>query len=242
MSYESALHTSSPLAAPDPTDPRPLPLGRRVAAVFFRPVRLFEHLRERPEWMGPLLIAIGVGILAIVLLPDPVFVEAMQGATTRRGDPVTITSAPEVVALWERLRLSLGVAVTHPLKLLLIAGFLTLVFRTLLGGPAAFRHYLSVSAHVLLISALGALLALPLQRATVDAGTQLSLGLLFPGLAASGLPGSLLAAVNPFTVWMLVVMAVGVGVVNRRRSPLVPLLFLLGIYFAGLTAVTLLTG
>jgi hypothetical protein len=82
---------------------------------------------------------------------------------------------------------------------------------------------------VLLISAVGALVMLPFQRAALDPGLFASLALVMPDLASYGFGGRLLAALDLFTAWMLAVAAVGVAVVNRR-SPALPLAVLLGSY------------
>jgi hypothetical protein len=237
MSYNSAFPASAQNPpVPSTTHPSPLSASQHLVDVFVRPIRLFEQLRREPAWTLPLLTAIAVGILVIVLLPDQVFVDSMQGATTRRGVPVTITSDPDVIARWERIRLSLGVFVTHPVKALMLGGFLTLVFGKLLGGAGGFREHFAIAAHVLLISALGALLALPFQVSNADPSWQPSLALLLPNLATLGVIGRVLVLVNPFTLWMLVTAAIGVAVVNRRSAAL-PVGLLLGLYLAVLTAI-----
>jgi hypothetical protein len=242
MSIQPAADTPNATAAHlPPAGPAPLSLSRRIAALFVRPDRLFEDLRAHPVWIGPLLIAIGVGILVIVGLPDSVFVESMQGATTRRGELVEITSEPAVVAMWERIRLSLGVAATHPLKALMLAGVLMLAFRTIGGGQAEFRHYFALAAHVLLISAAGALVMLPFQIAAVDPGLSATPALALPDLAAYGFVGRMLSVIDVFTVWMLTVAAIGAGVINRR-SAAVPLALLLGAYLLGIVAVAAVAG
>jgi hypothetical protein len=214
----------------------------RIGGVFARPRRLFEQLREDPSWLGPLLVTVIAGILAIVLLPDRVFVEAMEGARTRRGDAVLITTDPAVVAMWERIRLSLGVAVTHPLKAVMLAGMLTLLFGRLLRWPAGFWHYLSITTHAMLISALGALLVLPLQIARADPSLHPSTAWLVPGIEPATSAGRALGAVDLFTLWMVVVLAVGVAVANARRSSGVPVTVLVGIYLATVVGLAVVTG
>lgn len=240
----SSLNTHLPGA---PAAPRAHLFGTTEAlggllAVFVSPFRLFERLRARPSWIAPLVAAIAVGILVIVALPDQVFVDGMQGATTRRGVPVEITSAPEVVAHWERLRLGLGVAVTHPIKVLLLAGLCTAAFGRRDGArDVGFVHHFALAAHVLLISALGALVVLPFQVAAADPTLAASVGLVIPGLEAYGLVGRLIAAVNPFTAWMLAAAAMGVGVLERRPVAL-PLFVLGALYLALLGGVAALRG
>lgn len=211
-----------------------LSLGRRLLAVFVSPVRLFRQLREQPTWAAPLLISVAVGVLVIVLLPDEVFYRAMQGATTRRGEPVAITSPPEVVAMWERMRLSMGVVFTQPLLAVMLAGALTLVFGRLLRRGGEFRQYFAVTVHAFLISALGALLALPLQVAHADPAMRITPALLLPAELRDTLIGQSLGAINVFTAWMLAALALGVAVIGRFRRAWVPLALLLGSYVLGI--------
>jgi len=197
--------------------------------VFHQPRALFERLRATPEWIAPMVAAVAVGILVIVALPDAVFVEGMQGATTRRGVPVDIVSSPETVALWERLRLSLGVAVTHPVKALILAGALLFGFTRLTGGRAGFAAYFGATAHAFLIGAAGALVALGMQLGSGDLEAAPRLAMLAPGLMESAVPLRAVGLLNPFTVWMLAVLGFGVGVLNRR-PPLPAIASLLGGY------------
>jgi hypothetical protein len=241
MTRDSALHTPAGLTGTS-TSAYPLSLAQRVVGVFLSPAKVFDHLRQRPEWVGPLLISIAVGILVIVLLPDQVLYHGLDGATARRGKELAeITSDPATVAFWERLRLSMGVLFTQPVKAWLLAGALMLGFGRLLGGAVAFWNYLSLTTHALLISALGALSVLPIQIARADASISPSVALLLPGLERFGTPGQVLAAINPFTVWMLLIMAAGVAVMNRR-SPAPPAAVLVGMYLATVVAMVTLTG
>lgn len=217
-------------------------LGRRVIATFVSPSALFASFRHHAPWLGPLLISIAVGILVIVLLPDETFTVGMEHAVTRRGAPVEIISDTATIATWERIRLAFGVVVTQPVIAGVIAGLLTLIFSTLLRGEARFLHYLAVTTHGFLISALGALVVLPLQLTRDDPELRLSPTLLIPGIAEAGIAGRFLDGINLFSVWMLVVMALGVAAVNRRRSAALPLTIVLGLYLALVTTRTLIAG
>jgi hypothetical protein len=206
-----------------------------VQSVFSRPRQLFGSFGEDAPWVGPLALSVIAGVLVIALLPNSVFYEAMQGATTRKGVPVEITSTPAVVAAFERVRLSMGVVATQPLLALIIAGTVSAVARGVVGWGASFRQYFAVTAHVLLISAAGAVLALGVQAATGDWGWQPSLAALLPG--AEGMAVRVLANVNPFTVWMLAVLGVGVAAVNQRERGWLPAALLVAAYLLVITGI-----
>jgi hypothetical protein len=226
------VHPAPEIAAP--RNSQPLPLGWRIAATFTAPARLFASFREREQvpWVGPLLISIAIGIFVIALLPDEVFSVGMEHAVTRRGAPVEITSDAATIATWERIRLAFGVAVSQPVLAGVIASLLMLVFTTLLKGEARYQQYLAVTTHGFLISALGALIALPFQRLHADPELRISPALPFPGVADSGFAGRLLDGINVFSVWMLVVMAIGVSVLNRQHSRTKTVVLMLGFYLA----------
>jgi hypothetical protein len=193
--------------------------------------------------MGPLVISILVGVMVIVALPDRVLFEGMQGATTRRGVPVEITSSHAIVALFERVRLSMGVVAAQPMLAAMLAGVLTLGFSKLMRWPAEFRQYLAVTTHAFLISALGAVLALVVQLATGRWEWSPSLGLLVPAAAGAETVFAHAASfANPFTIWMLVVIGIGVATINGRTRATLPVTVLLAGYLGLALGVGVIAG
>jgi hypothetical protein len=73
-----------------------------------------------------------------------------------------------------------------------------------------------VVSHALLIPALGTLLLLG-TRALGHAYDSFNLALLAPGLERGSLALRLLAGIDPFVIWMLLVAAVGVAELDGRR-------------------------
>ncbi|HEV2131083.1 MAG TPA: YIP1 family protein [Longimicrobiaceae bacterium] len=211
----------------------PRSLGHRVVATFLAPRALFEEIRESAPWAGPLAISVAVGILVLLLLPDEVFVaQAQEAARLSRKGEVTLTSDPGTIAFFERVRIATGMLVVRPILAFLMAGLLALVFSGLLRGRGEYRQYLSVTTHALLITALGTLAALPLQIVRGDAHARLSLALLAPALEPGSLAQRVLQALDPFTLWMMLIAALGVSVVNGSRSPARAAVVLIGGYLA----------
>jgi hypothetical protein len=218
----------------------PASLLGRARSVFTRPRQLFYTFGEDAPWAGPLVVSALAGVLVIVLLPNSVLYEAMLGATTRKGVPVEITSTPALVANFERIRLSMGVLAVQPLMAVIIAGAVSLVARHLFGWGASFRRYFAVTTHVFLISAAGALLAFGVQAATGEWSWQPSVSPF--ATAADTLAGRVLASVNPFTIWMLGVLGVGIATVNDREGGWLPAVLLIAVYLVLLTGVAVVAG
>jgi hypothetical protein len=222
------------------TDPGTLP--ERIAQTFVAPRALGHRFRGHAPWMGALLLATLVAVLAVAALPADVFVEQMQDPVTRRGRPVEITSPPEEIARYGRYLGMLAVFATYPLVAFAIAGILTLLFSVLGRGAARYTQHLALTAHGLLIPSLGTLLALPIQHLTADTAFQFSLSRLLP-LARD--PGSLLYGVldglNLFTLWMVVVLGVGISALEPRFGAARASAILLALYVALQVTVVLAT-
>jgi hypothetical protein len=207
---------SQTLEAPAPV--AGYPLHRRVLDVFVSPGHLFEHFRERTPWVGPLIIAIVAGLLVVMLIPQDLFVaqarEAMRGAAQQGAQ----MPPPEQMATYARVFGSAGVALGTPIMAFAFAGVLALVFSVIGGGNAGYAQYLAVTTHSFLITSLGGLVTLPVQILRGDLETRLSLVLFAPFLETGTLAYRVLQGLEVFTIWALVVAALGVAVVNRRTS------------------------
>lgn len=219
------------------------PLGRRILDTFVAPRRLAEALRRATPWAGPLLISTAVAVLAAAALPAEFFLSRVEEPVNRLGRPVEVTSSPEVIVRWGRYLQMFSAAVEHPVVILTVAGVLTLLFSVVGGGRVEFFRYFSLASHAFLISALGLLLTVGWHLLSGDTDFHPSLAFLAGGAgAASGSSvGEVLGILNPFTIWTLVVMAVGVDGLDERHSFPAAAVILLGLYLLLAVAVAALT-
>jgi hypothetical protein len=206
-------------------------LWPRVRDTFVAPARLAARLRKDAPWLDVLLISTAVAMIGVLGMPDEIFTESMRDAVSRRGEPVEITSPPEDIARWGRAIAMLATLATHPVTAFVLAGMLTLAFAILGGGRGTYREYLSLSAHALLIPALGSLVTLIIRLA-------------LPGAMPGGIADTLLrpdetesllvataATLDPFLLWMMVVLGVGVHVLDRRFTRFGAAAILVSAYF-----------
>jgi hypothetical protein len=192
-------------------------LPRRILDTFIAPRRLFAGFRQEAPWFDVLLISTAAAVAAATLLPDDFFLAQVEHPVDRLGRPVVVTSSPAEIARYGRYMAMLSAVGGHPILAFSLAGILSLVFTVLGGGRASYRQYLAVVSHALLIPALGTVLLL-VARALGYATASFNLALLAPGLERGGLALRLLAGIDPFTIWMLLVAAAGVAELDGRRS------------------------
>lgn len=223
------------------TDTLPVsPFRSRVRNTFLAPSALAQQLRQSAPWMDALLLSTAVALLSVALMPDEVFVESMQDPVSRRGEPVQITSSPEAVARWGRGMGMLATLATHPLIAFTLAGVLTLLFSVLGRGRASYQEYLALSAHGLLIPALGTLVAIAIRLVTGAATGSLGVTAFFdPGDAPNLLMATLLAT-DPFIIWMMAAVAIGAHALEPRHPRAGTALLLIGGYLVLVFASTAL--
>lgn len=211
-------------------------LGTRIGATFTSPSALPRLLPPGLPWLDVLLISTAIAIASVATVPDEFFLQSMSDPVSRRGEPVEIVSSPDVVARWGRGMGMLATVTTHPTLVVAIAGALVLVFSIFLRGPGSFRDYLSLTAHAMLIPAVGTLLTIGV-RLTTNA-TSITELLTF-GEPAS-FASALLLSVDPFVVWMLVAIALAIPRLDERRSAATSGMLLIGTYLVLVLASTAL--
>jgi hypothetical protein len=192
------------------------PLLRRILDSFIAPRPLFRHFRESGPWFDVLVISTLVAALAAASLPAEFFLEQMRAPVSRMGRPVQVTSSPHAIVHYGRYLAMINALVGHPVVVFATAGLLALIFTVLGGGLVSFRAYLAMTAHAFLIPALGTLLILAAGIVVRGHPVEASLTALVPG-APTWLSVALVV-LDPFRLWLVALLAAGVGALDERHS------------------------
>lgn len=219
-----------------------VPAKVRVRDTFLAPARLPGHLAGSTPWLGVLLLSTAIAILAILAVPDEVFLEPMRGAVSRRGAPVEITSDPDVIVRWGRALGMLSTIGTHPVIAFVIAGLITIVFSLLGRGNGSFLEYLSLASHGLLIPAFGTLILLAVTTVSRLTGHGDPFIRLDPESLGGGILLSTFLSLDPFVIWMLIVLGIGVSHFDGRRGAMTATGILLAGYLLFIAGATTLLG
>lgn len=215
-----------------------IPLADRIQYTFLAPRRLGEAMRGDPRWLDAILVSTVIAVLAVLTVPAEVFVAEMSDPVNRRGEAVEVTSSVEAIVTWGRALSMLATLATHPVIILAMAALLTGIFSVLGRGHGSFREFLGVVSHGMLIPALGTVISIFVRTVVgrPDGGSLLSVT---PESAGSFIT-AMLVSVDPFILWMLVVMGIAIAPIDRKRSGGIIATVLIGLYIAFITGTTAL--
>lgn len=215
---------------------RALSLPQRLTGPIFSPKPTFESVSTYPLWLDVLAVTVLISTFAwIAFMSTEVgyqaFVDQMYQQQEARG-PITpeIEASLNTMAPIMRWMLPLGALVGIPVIVLAISGVAYGIFGALLGGSASFKQTLAVVVHagvVFTVAGLG-VLALNFFRGTMSNST--NLGVFVQMLPEDHFLARFLGVIDLTWVWYLIVLAIGLGVLYRRKTSSIAMGFF-AVYF-----------
>jgi hypothetical protein len=100
----------------------------------------------------------------------------------------------------------------------IFAGILFAIFNAALGGEATFKQVFSVLVHAGVVSSFGAVFGGVINYFRQRMDNVTNLGSLVPMLPEKSFIVGFLSAIDIFLVWWMIVLAIGLGVLYRRRT------------------------
>jgi hypothetical protein len=205
--------------------PRALSLLERLTGAIFSPKPTFESVSAHPVWMDVLAVTLVItaAVWFAFLSTDSgrqAFIDQQFQQQEAFGQTITPEVEQRVNASAPMMRWIYAVAtlVVGPLILAIIAGVLYGVFAAILGGGATYKQTLAVAAHAGVVSTLGFVgtMALNFTRGTMNSAT--NLGVFVQMLPEDSFLVRFLGTIDLVWVWYLVVLAIGLGVLYRRKT------------------------
>jgi hypothetical protein len=192
-------------------------LFARLLGVLFSPRETFAAVAAHPRWFGMLaLIAVAGAVLVGGFMFTAVGQQTFLDAFERQGNA-------QQLAIMQRIAPYMGYVyagsalVIGPLFQVLVAAALFGVFMAL-GGDARFKQVFSVLVHASVVSLVGQVILVPVQYLTQSAKVVTNASVFFPMLDDQSFLFMLASRIDLFTIWFLVVLSIGLGVLYRRRT------------------------
>ena len=215
---------SSTAAAPGVT-PGPKPLLARFFGVITAPKDTFRSVVAAPKWLGMLALTT---VLVAFFSALPMTTEAgKQAAIDQQVESMKgfgMEVSDQMYAQMEKGSAMMPyttagfVLFLTPIMTVIIAGILFAIFNAALGGEASFKQVYSVLVHAGAVSALSTVFSGIVNYFSGKVGSAANVGALLPMLPENSFAANLLGTIDVFLVWWVIVLAIGLGVLYRRRT------------------------
>jgi hypothetical protein len=113
---------------------------------------------------------------------------------------------------------AVGIVVFVPVVMAVMAGLAMVVFNAILGGDATFTQLFAIVAHSGFIAALQTIFSMPLNYLRESMSSATSLAVFLPMLDPSSFLGMLFGSIDLFRLWATLSLAIGFGVLYKRRT------------------------
>ena len=217
-------------SVPDSVQNKPSPgLVTRMIGVLFSPRETFAAIVAKPRWLGVMVVTLVMTSAAYYVIlgsqdMQDAIIDQQVRAIESRGNAVS----DEQLANMERfigylpVGYAVGVFVLGPLFGAAVAGIITGIFTTLMGGNGTFKQVFAVMNHAGIIPAFSALfVAGMLAVGAKPVGARppgANLGVFLPMLEETSFVAVMLRSIDMLLLWWMVVLAIGLGVLYTRRT------------------------
>ncbi len=201
----------------------------RLSGVFFEPGKVFADVSARPKWIAPILISILIGLALVYAISSHIgweqTVRQTLASNPRMADlpadqrEKAIATGTKIASIggW------VGALFGAPLSVLIIAGVLTGLFNGLLGTELKFAQTFAVTAYALLVRALFAALQILLVYLKPPEDFNIQISPFSPAAYMNHLETpkwlmSLAGSLDLFTIWAIVLLAIGFSVAAKKLS------------------------
>jgi hypothetical protein len=197
----------------------------RFIGIVTSPKATFEAVVAHPKWLGMLAL---VTIIVAAGVSLPLMTEAGRRAQLDQQvdamESFGVQVTDEAYARMEQgtrmaaITTFISILVVGPLMSLIIAGILFGVFTALMGGQASFKQLFAVYVHSTAITAVAQIFMGPLNYFRGSMASATNLAVLLPMIDERSFLGRLFGMIDLFWIWWLILLAIGLGVLYKRRT------------------------
>jgi hypothetical protein len=203
------------------------PIGR-IFGVLFSPKATFEDIARKPSWLLPVLISTILGIASTVVLNQRVdwrdYIMQQIEKSSRAGNLSTEQkqNQAEMSAKVTVYIVYLAGAIGSVCFAVVVGAVMMLAYNLFAGAGASFSQSFAIAAHTLVVGTVSTpifLLVLLLRsKGTIDPENPVATNIaaFLPEDSAKWLL-TLCKSIDTFTIWMLVLLAIGFAAINPKN-------------------------
>lgn len=197
----------------------------RFIGVITAPKETFQSIVAAPRWLGMLaLTTVIVAFFAALPMTTDAGRQAAIDQQVESMQSFGFEVNDEMYAQMEKGSQMMpyttagSVLFITPIFSVIIAGILFAIFNAALGGEASFKQVFTVLVHAGAVSALSTVFSGIVNYFKGGVGSASNLGALLPMLPEDSFVSNFLGTIDVFLVWYVVVLAMGLAVLYRRRT------------------------
>jgi hypothetical protein len=215
-----------------PDAPQSAPSGSflaRLIGVFVEPGATFDEIARKPDFIAPLilLMLVSVAVAETMLAKigiDRIILQTLKQSGRAAGmDPEQLNQTVQKAAAFGRVMMQISTVVGVPIFMLVVAGFGLVVLNFIFGESAGFKEVFSATCYASMPRVVGGVMAIAVMffgdpdyfRPTSPAPT--NLGFFVNPLTTSPAVLTLASALDILTLWFLVLLAIGLSRVSRKK-------------------------
>ena len=226
--------TNSNVASGTPS--APMSLLARFIGIITAPKATFQNVVAYPRILGMLILTTVIVAFGAAL---PMTTDAgKQAALDQQVSQMESFGMTVNDQQYEAMRKGMRIApytaggsilIVSPMVLAILSGILFAVFNAAMGGESSYKQVYAVVAHAGVISAVGQLFVGPFNYFRGSTSSPTTFGALLPMFDDTSFIGKFFGMMDIFIIWWLVVLAIGLAVLYRRKTQPIALT-LFGIY------------
>jgi hypothetical protein len=203
----------------------PLGLVGRVVGVLTSPRETYADVAARPSSLAVLLLVLLATIAPVMwILSTEVGQRAALDQQLQAMEAFGRTVSDEQyermeqMAPYARYFAAAGQTVGFTVIVTAVSGIMFAIFGGLLGGNATFRQVFAVVSFSSVVTALRTLFSTPLNYARESLSSPTTLTALVPFFDDNTFAARLLGSIDLFLIWWILNLAIGLGVLYKRRT------------------------
>lgn len=224
---ETALDPKAPPATPPPTTPAASKgLLSRAFGIVLSPKATYAAIVARPRVLGAMLLVIFIScagtfaLLSTEVGQNAALDQQIQQRESFGQPPLTDAQYAQMERFLPYFKYIgvASVAFSLVLIFLVCAGLLFAVFNAILGGDATFKQVLALVVHSGFVFSVSTFFSLPLNYARESLTSATNLSVFVPFLEETSFVSRFLGALDLFFIWWILNLAIGLGVLYKRRT------------------------
>ena len=200
-------------------------LPARFVGVLFTPRATYADVAAHPRWLGIFLtVFLITASAATALISTEIGRNALLDRQIAQQESFGRKMTQEQIDRLEKISpyYVYGTPVLQLVSLaiggLVIAGIAFAVFNAVLGGDATFTQVFAIVAHSGVILAVLSLFTTPLAYVRESLSSATNLAVFVPFLDESSFAARLLGSIDLIVIWWMLSLAIGLGVLYRKRT------------------------